>query len=238
MNRIKILQTINFLSIKLIISDEGIIRTDVFYKDTNAHDYLPFDSHHPLHIKKNIPYVLAKRIIVSTSEDKWVDRNLIDLKQWLIEQKYPSDVIDKGIHNAMLQGPAPKPSCEKIIPLITPYVENFDNANIIDVTKDLIGNSKNTRIKAAFSDTKFIQSYKQPPNLLRLLTNSTFISQRRQKMVGIFHCRNKLCKICRLYLQKCSSFTTSSKKEWKVKCYANCGSRNVIYFQVCAFCNR
>ena len=39
------------------------------------------------------------------------------------------------------------------------------------------------------------------------------------------------------YLQKCKSFATSSGTEWNVKCYASCGSRNAIYFQVCNFCN-
>ena len=85
---------------------------------------------------------------------------------------------------------------------------------------------------------KFIQIYKQPPNLLRLLSNSTFITQKKkEKLNGIFHCANKLCKICQIYLQKCKSFATSSGTEWNVKCYASCGSRNAIYFQVCNFCN-
>ena len=153
--------TINFLDIKIIISQEGFIKTDVFYKDTNAHDYLHFDSHHPLHIKKNIPYILAKRIIGFTSDDLQVQRNLKDLRKWLVKQKYPHDVIEKGIRNASLQGPANKVSNDKIIPLITPYVKNYDNSNTVEITRNLIGQSKNPRIKLAFTNTKFIQSYKQ-----------------------------------------------------------------------------
>ena len=36
-----------FLSIKVIITSSGSVQTDVFYKETNAHDYLLYDSHHP-----------------------------------------------------------------------------------------------------------------------------------------------------------------------------------------------
>ena len=59
----------NFLSIKVLQGGGGSIKFDVYYKETNAHDYLSFDSHHPEQIKTNIPYILAKRIIVIASED-------------------------------------------------------------------------------------------------------------------------------------------------------------------------
>ena len=61
---------INFLSIKIYVTESGRVKTNVFYKVTNAHDYLPYDSHHPTHVKNNIPYVLAKRIIVFTTDSE------------------------------------------------------------------------------------------------------------------------------------------------------------------------
>ena len=54
----------NFLSIKVLVNTDNIVKFDVYYKDTNAHDYLAYDSHHPEHTKMNIPYVLSKRIII------------------------------------------------------------------------------------------------------------------------------------------------------------------------------
>ena len=75
-------QSLNFLAIKVIITSDGSVKTDVYYKETNAHDYLSFDSHHPHHIKENIPYVLAKRIVTITSEDEWCQRNLEELKDF------------------------------------------------------------------------------------------------------------------------------------------------------------
>ena len=48
-----IMKKINFLDVSIILHDSGIIETDIYYKDTNNHDYLDFTSHHPDHIKKN-----------------------------------------------------------------------------------------------------------------------------------------------------------------------------------------
>ena len=54
-------QSISFLNL-FIYKDEGKIKTDVFYKDTDSHDYLPFNSCHPRHTKKNIPFTLSRMI--------------------------------------------------------------------------------------------------------------------------------------------------------------------------------
>ena len=64
----------NFLSLKVYKTSTGKIVTDVYYKETNTHEYLHFDSHHPSHIKNNIPYCLAKTIIVSTSDEKMMEK--------------------------------------------------------------------------------------------------------------------------------------------------------------------
>ena len=41
-----------FLSIKVYSAESGKISTDINYKETNTHDYLHYNSHHPTHIKK------------------------------------------------------------------------------------------------------------------------------------------------------------------------------------------
>ena len=57
----RIVQKLVFLSLMIFLNEEGNIWTDVFYKETNTHDYLRYDSNHPEHVKKNISFVLAKR---------------------------------------------------------------------------------------------------------------------------------------------------------------------------------
>ena len=53
---------IPFLDLLVIKTAEGKIETDIFYKKTNAHRYLCFESAHPRKIKRNIPFILAQRI--------------------------------------------------------------------------------------------------------------------------------------------------------------------------------
>ena len=238
----------NFLSIKVLKDSGGFIKFDVYYKDTNAHDYLAFDSHHPEHTKTNIPYTLAKRIIVITSEETWVERNLQDLRHFLLARNYPKNVIEQGIHNARLQGPAPPKSDTKVVPLITPYLGNLDSSNIVSTTRDLIASSSNKRLNKAFEDAKLVQCYTQPTNLLRILSTSQFNTNETEnpkpkKPRGIYHCDNiygnNPCEMCSLnYLQQCSEFTTSNGTLWTVKCHVTCHSLNVIYFLKCNFCLR
>ena len=56
-------QVINFLDVSVTLHPDRTIKTDIYYKDTKAHDYLSYDSTHPDHFKDNVPYNLAKRII-------------------------------------------------------------------------------------------------------------------------------------------------------------------------------
>ena len=61
---------INFLDISVIPHPDSTIETDTCYKDTNAHDYLSYDSAHPDHSKDNVPYNLAKCIMVFVSNEE------------------------------------------------------------------------------------------------------------------------------------------------------------------------
>ena len=57
-------QKLNFLDVTVMLFENGKLETDINYKPTNSHKYLNYESFHPKHIKDNIPYNLAKRIIV------------------------------------------------------------------------------------------------------------------------------------------------------------------------------
>ena len=46
----------------ILHSDNTVETDDIYYKDTNANDYLSHNSAHQKHCKDNLPYNLAKRI--------------------------------------------------------------------------------------------------------------------------------------------------------------------------------
>ena len=225
-----------FLSLQVYTTEDGEVLTNIFYKETNNHDYLSYDSHHPSHVKDNIPYVLAKNIIVATSENVIMEQNLADLKKWLQNCKYPIDVINRGVFNARLQGPANAPERKPTIPFISTYFSNIESSNILETAKSLLQNSTNQRIKDVFNDVQFIHARRQPPNLLRQITNASFIQGERERNPGIHLCSRPNCKICRLYLQECSKFTTANGTEWVIKSEITCHSKNTLYYLLCSFC--
>lgn len=231
-----LIQKLVFLALILHLNDVGDLWTNVYYKDTNTHEYLNFDSSHPDHVKKNIPYVLAKRIVVFTSREGEMWRNLSDMKKWLKLCNYPENVIDNGIHNALLQGPANKKVATKVIPLISKYVKNYDNKLVVQMTNELLKNATDERMQKAFKDVKLINAYQQPPNLLRTLSSSKFINGDVTIKPGVYRCQDKRCKICNLYLQIGDSVLMLDSSTWEVRASANCNSLNVIYFFVCNHC--
>jgi hypothetical protein len=69
-----------FLDVLIRISTNNNIITDIFSKDTDIHMYLNFRSSHPKHIKINIPFNLASRIITITNTEELRDTGLRELK--------------------------------------------------------------------------------------------------------------------------------------------------------------
>ena len=165
-----------------------------------------------------------------------MQKNLADLRVWLRNCGYPENTIERGIHNALLQGPAPPKESTKVIPLVSTYYNNYNNATVLEAAKSLIKNSQNERLKAAFQDVTFINAFKQPPSLLRSLSHSKFGGGIRNDGIGVFKCDDSRCKQCQLYLQVGNRVTFSNGVVWEVKCYADCNSLNVLYYLVCNFC--
>ena len=95
------IQSVNFLDVKAILHSNNEVSPDIFYKSTNSHDYLHYDSFHPAHTLHNIPYTLAKRMIVFVSDNKLVNKRSYDLRLWLKRCGYPRQIIDKAFHNAI-----------------------------------------------------------------------------------------------------------------------------------------
>ena len=157
------------------------------------------------------------------------------MKTWLKSCGYPDDIIEKGFATASLQGPAPLKD-SKVIPLISTYYSNYSNELLCTAAKQLIKGSKDDRVKQAFENVQFVQALKQPPNLLRTLTNSKFINGDTVSKVGVSKCSDKRCKICRLYVQTGTEIPLSNGQTWRIKMDANCNSKNILYFLVCYFC--
>lgn len=80
------LSRISFLDILLTKQDE-VIMTDVYYKPTDTHQYLHFNSCHPRHTKRAIPYNLSRRICTIVNDESVKIQRLQELKKVSKETK-------------------------------------------------------------------------------------------------------------------------------------------------------
>ena len=243
-------QCLDFLDITIILFDDGMLGTDIHYKPTNSHQYLDYNSFHPKHTKNNIPFGLAKRIICFVTNSETMEFRLNQLKSWLLRCHYPEKVIDKGIRNSRLQGPAPEPTNKNdVIPFITTHASNLDIKSMSNNIQTLILNKKFGNLKNVLENVKVVAAYRQPNNLGKLLTRAKFsnqmpmqqsISPRIKSPPGLFaSCTDPRCNLCKLgYIQPCTSFKCANGKIWEIRAHITCNSQNVLYYYECNMCNK
>jgi hypothetical protein len=148
-------------------------------KDTDTHMYLDFRSSHPKHIKINIPFNLASRIITITNTEELRDTRLRELKLYLKNQQYPEEIVEHGIQKALKKGPIHTELREQvhvtsnqnnIIPFVTTY--NPRDCNIFHFMKQIEFNlNSSERMTNVLQKKKIINSKRQPKNLKGFLSS-------------------------------------------------------------------
>ncbi|CAM4830771.1 unnamed protein product [Rotaria magnacalcarata] len=94
--------TVNFLDLQ-IENKDGQLLTAVYQKPSYEPYYLPFNSIHPLHTKKNIPFAMILRAIryCSTLQSFLNERE--KLRIGLLLNKYQNKIIDEQFNNVLLK---------------------------------------------------------------------------------------------------------------------------------------
>ena len=91
-------EKVNFLDLNIKLID-GELKTDLFAKPTNTHQFLDPTSFHTNHYKKGIPYSQALRFNRICSDDENFDKRCNDVENWLMERgyKYQEPVNSRGM---------------------------------------------------------------------------------------------------------------------------------------------
>jgi hypothetical protein len=84
----------NFLDLSMD-NQEGQLVTKVYHKPSYEPYYLPFNSIHPLHMKKNIPFAMLLRALRYCSSFQLYLNERESLRMSLLLNKYPNDLIEK-----------------------------------------------------------------------------------------------------------------------------------------------
>ena len=78
------------------------IKTDLFVKETDTHQYLQFSSCHPYHTKKGIPYGQALRLRRICSNERDFELRCNDLKVWLADRGFDGKMIAEQVDRAKI----------------------------------------------------------------------------------------------------------------------------------------
>ena len=159
---------INFLDLLVILHSNRTIETDIYCKDNNAHNYLPYDSAHPEHSRDDVPYNLAKRINVFVSNEERIEYRLNELKNWLKSCTCPENVVNRAFRDAKLQGPAPVKTSSNNIPFVTTYYDNVNNNERVKKVRRKFKDILSDHLKNVFKNSNILLDQTQPKNLLRL----------------------------------------------------------------------
>ena len=229
---------INFLDVRLYVNkNSNTLETDIHRKITDSQSYVPFDSGHPRHILKNIPYCLAKRIhsIVSNDDNKMLQLN--QLKSILLKLKYPPSLIDNSFARARNSSEESRSTVvnKKEVENAVPFICTFNRNNPNVYTEVIKPVAQSLCLVDPFQEMRFFRSYKQPPSLLRILN-----SNNRKTIEGISPCGEPRCKCCpTLILGRTIKFKVSSggrTRLFTINRNLTCTSRNVIYVIRCNAC--
>jgi hypothetical protein len=94
--------SINFLDLHMENID-GHLQTKVYHKPSYEPYYLPFNSIHPLHMKKNIPYTMLLRAIRYCSSFQLYIDERESLRMALLLNKYPGNLINKQFEQLLIK---------------------------------------------------------------------------------------------------------------------------------------
>ena len=234
---------------KIHITIDGSLHSDLYCKPTDAHNYLAYDSAHPEHIKKSLPYsqLLRVRRICSKLED--FDRNAVLLASHFHRRGYPDDIIEQAIidvrrkdRQSLLQ-PSTKPPSSEL------------NENLFLISTHLIGHNplkeivqQNWKILGRTNTTQNIFSNKitfgqrRNKNLRDILVRAQLPQKPPKPLPApgdrpMHPCPRINCRYC-CRLDKTGNITSKSTgRSYFARSKVSCQSNNLIYCLTCTRCN-
>ena len=243
-----------FLDVHFELRPNGTLKTDIFYKQTDTHNYVQFGSFHPRKTLTNIPYSLARRICVIVSDEEVKNQRLEELKHFLLRKKYPEGVIRAGIsrarelnRRAILQPSVDNNSAQEQtenIPFV--FTNNCANPDVLNLVRnglDILAPSD--RMKNVMQNKKIVAARRQPRNLKSLLFRPRFDRSIQPSRGSVKPCkkdsnrgrlRGRPCKCCDS-MQECTTLTFKGSNEpFQLRYHFTCDTRNVVYALTCQGC--
>lgn len=225
----------------LIYKQNNHILTDIYYKDTDTHDYLPFNSCHPRHTTTNIPGTLARMICTIVDDPGLRAHRLQELFTWLSNSGYPHRVINEKFNYILsldrnsLRHKVVREDSKTLVFLQT---HNPKNPHVFGYLRRKFESLLSSRkFGEIFKSYKLIKSERQTKNLGRMLQKPNLAPVILPS--GSFKCGKSNCGTCPYLLVTDNVRFNTDGIITNFKLLRNfcCYSTNVIYKITCKQCN-
>jgi hypothetical protein len=219
----------------------------LYTKPTDTHNYLLYNSCHPSHTKKSLPYSQFLRVKRICTNLKDFENNAKILMSHFQRRGYPKDLVDEAYslasqkdRNELLQGTinnTPKSSKKCAIDkhiVITTYSPGLTTPrDIITNNWQILGTSNITN---HLYESKVLFANRRCKNLKSLLIRARLPSLSDKTKPHTNVCKTKNCNYCPK-INKTGRITSSALgREYVSKHNVTCKSNNIIYCITCKTC--
>ena len=240
---------VHFLDTTVHLNSDGSLYTDLYCKPTDAHNYLAFDSAHPEHVKRSLPYSQLLRVRRICTHMADYDTNAVLLASHFHRRGYPDDVIEKAIidvrrkdREALLlpSVKAPKTVPNENLFLISTHIMGHNPLkNIVHTHWDILGRTHTTH---KVFNSQVIYGLRRNKNLRDLLVKAALptgpprpIPQDRAR--PLHPCPRLNCRYCTRLDKTGNIISTSTDRSYFTMKKVSCQSNNLIYCLSCTKCN-
>ncbi len=188
---------------------------------------MPFNTNHPRHVKRNIPYILFKRLddIVSNPIRKKFRKE--ELKQRLLDHYYPKKlVIDAYMKKYTINNDTK--SCDRVYALPLTYNSSIQSKTYNNIRASIHNLTNHTNTKDIFQNKRLVIAYKRNYSLLSFLKQYNFY---------INKCNEPRCKTCPI-IQCGPLIKLPGRKVIKPNISMNCKTEHTIYCLLCTGCEK
>jgi hypothetical protein len=231
-------QQVSYLNVLIYKGDHKLL-CDIFYKDTDTREYLPFSSCHVRHCRINIPYNLCRTICTIVEDRDIMYDRLYELKTHLLKSKYPVNIINSAITKAAAMNQTDlRTTTEKDDSEVLVFVSEYNpkNPNILQTLYSCMSLLyANPLMNGIFGKIKVINSKREPSSLRSLLTHSNFTSVK--PIFGVKKCLKKLCFTCPSMYETNKYNFWRAGIVWKILDTFDCNTKDCIYALTCKGCS-
>jgi hypothetical protein len=225
---------VSFLDAEFSLTDSGII-SNVFYKTTDSHSFLQYESFHPQKTKDAIPYSQFLRLRRLTSRDEDFETRKNEMMGYFTNRDYPRGILKRAERRVQTisQDTAleshQKTTVSNKIPFVTTY--HPSTSEVVKILKENWSILKQDPETSCLFEGGMLLSQRKNKNLKDLLVRTRL--NKDSEIGGTFPCNRSRCLTCS-HANK--EDKVIGETTWYIKESFQCTTQNLVYAITCSVC--